>query len=162
MPSSRKAVCNWSGSPKTKLKPPSMSGLPAWSGGVLHRTEFVRGDPRWLFNFRKWRLFASATLAEANKIKELAGAEIRCGCPAQGAMRTFRATDSTGSSRSHGMRTRAPHVRDHPVRPQRLPSGTTLDPTVCVPAGDTTLLRSCGETFHSRPSSVMTVTVFLL
>ena len=53
MPSSRKAVCNWSGSPKTKLKPPSMSGLPAWSGGVLHRTKFVRGEPRWLFNFRK-------------------------------------------------------------------------------------------------------------
>jgi len=50
----------------------------------------------------------------------------------------------------------------HPVRRQRLGIGTTLDPTVCAAAGDTTLLKSCGETFHSRPSSAMTVTVFLL
>jgi len=45
---------------------------------------------------------------------------------------------------------------------QRLPSRTTLGPPGLAVSGDTTLLRRFGETFHCRPSSVMTVTVFLL
>src|SRR5208337_3393911 len=45
---------------------------------------------------------------------------------------------------------------------QRLPSRTTSAPPGLAVSGDTTLLRRFGETFHCRPSSVMTVTVFLL
>src|SRR5208283_2780163 len=45
---------------------------------------------------------------------------------------------------------------------QRLPSRTTLGPPGLAVSGDTTLLRRFGETFHCRPSSVMTVTGFLL
>ena len=45
---------------------------------------------------------------------------------------------------------------------QRLPSRTTLRPPGLAVSGNTTLLRRFGETFHCRPSSVMTVTVFLL
>src|SRR5271165_1622551 len=45
---------------------------------------------------------------------------------------------------------------------QRLPSRTTSAPPGLAVSGDTTLLRRFGGTFHCRPSSVMTVTVFLL
>src|SRR5215207_4811408 len=48
------------------------------------------------------------------------------------------------------------------VTPQRLLSRTTLEPALFVSLGGTALLRKAGETFHCRPSSVTTVTVFLL
>src|SRR3954469_17605389 len=48
------------------------------------------------------------------------------------------------------------------VAPQRLLSRTTLEPARLLPLGGTALLRKVGETFHCRPSSVTTVTVFLL
>ena len=45
---------------------------------------------------------------------------------------------------------------------QRLPSRRILDSSDFVVSDDITLLRRFGETFHCRPSSVTTVTVFLL
>ena len=45
---------------------------------------------------------------------------------------------------------------------QRLPSRTTLVSMSFVSLDGPALLRKVGDTFHCRPSSVMTVTVFLL
>jgi len=45
---------------------------------------------------------------------------------------------------------------------QRLPSRTTLVSMSFVSLDGPALLRKLGDTFHCRPSSVMTVTVFLL
>jgi hypothetical protein len=45
---------------------------------------------------------------------------------------------------------------------QRLPSRATLDPPACVATASMTRLSTLGDTFHCRPSSVMTVTVFWL
>ena len=73
-------------------------------------------------------------------------------------------------------RSRAASFRPDHVRPERvtrrpgscyscanaLPSRTMFDWPELAVSADLALLRRCGETFHCRPSSVMTVTVFLL
>jgi hypothetical protein len=80
-----------------------------------------------------------------------------------------------GSDRSRH-RVRGDHAQHRSVRPERvtrrpgscyscanaLPSRTMFDRPERAVSADLALLRRCGETFHCRPSSVMTVTVFLL
>src|SRR3954467_6478850 len=73
-----------------------------------------------------------------------------------------RARSHPASKRTHGAFWLLHYAQ---VAHQRLLSKTTLDPAdpaLSLLLGGTALLRKVGETFHCRPSSVTTVTVFLL